>query len=49
MKCTVEMGSGDMIYIQSFLKIARGIQAIVIFCHMNLKCYNIGIADKRNL
>jgi hypothetical protein len=43
MKYAVEMGYGAMIYFLSFMKIGRGIQAILWFCPRNLKCCNVGI------
>jgi hypothetical protein len=33
---SVEMASCDMIYIQSFIKISRGVQAILRFCLSNV-------------
>jgi hypothetical protein len=39
------MGSGDIVYIQSFLKIGTAVQAIIRFCHSNLKSCNVGIPD----
>jgi hypothetical protein len=31
-KCTIEMDSGGMIYIPTFMKIGTGVQAILGFC-----------------
>jgi hypothetical protein len=46
MKCAVEMGSGGMIYLPSFMKIGKGVQAILRFCLSNLKGCNVGIIDE---
>jgi hypothetical protein len=43
-KCTVEMGSGCMIYIPSFMKTGIGIIRILRFCLSNLRGCNVGIA-----
>jgi hypothetical protein len=45
-KCIVEMGSGGMIYIPSFMKIGKDIDGISIG---NLKGCNAGITDGRDL
>jgi hypothetical protein len=45
MKCTIEMGSGGMTYIQCFMKICADIQAILRFCLNNLEYCNVGITD----
>jgi hypothetical protein len=45
MKYTVEMGSGGFIYIKSFMKIGRGVQAILRFCLSNLTYCNVGITN----
>jgi hypothetical protein len=45
MKCTVEKDSGDMTYIQCFMKIGGGIQAILRFCCNSLKFCNVCITD----
>jgi hypothetical protein len=34
MKCAVEMGSGAMIYVQSFIKIGSGIQKLIGGIHI---------------
>jgi hypothetical protein len=49
MKCAVELGSGAMIYIPSFMKIAIGIQAILRFCFSNSKGCNGGITEGQDL
>jgi hypothetical protein len=49
MKWTKEMGSGDMIYVQSFVKIGEGIQAILRFRLSNLNDCNIRITYGRGL
>jgi hypothetical protein len=43
------MGSGSIIYVLSFIKIDKGIQAILQFCLRNLNDCNAGITDGRNL
>jgi uncharacterized protein YraI len=45
----VEVGSGAMIYVVSFMKIGSGVQAILRFCLRNVGGCNIGITDRRNL
>jgi hypothetical protein len=45
MKCAIEMGSGSMIHILSFVKIDTGIQAILRFCLRNLRGCNVGITN----
>jgi hypothetical protein len=37
------------IYIPSFMKIGTGIQAILRFCLRNMRGYNVGITDGRDL
>jgi hypothetical protein len=49
MKYAVEMAPCDMIYIPSFIKIAAGVQAILKSGLRNLRSYNAGIIDGRNL
>jgi hypothetical protein len=49
MKCTVEKGSGGIIYIPSFMKIGPGVQAILRFSLRNLRGNNDGIADGMDL
>jgi hypothetical protein len=49
MKCAVEIASCGMIYIPSFMKIGKGIQAILRFCLRNLIGCNVGITDGRDL
>jgi hypothetical protein len=48
MKCSVEMDSGSMIYIPSFMKIGSGIEEILRFCLRNLRGCNVGITDGRD-
>jgi hypothetical protein len=43
------MVSCGVIYLQSFRKIGRGIQAVLKFCLRNLRGYNVGITDVENL
>jgi hypothetical protein len=49
MKNAVDMASGGMMYVTSFMKIGAGIQAIILFCLNNMKVCKIGITDGRNL
>jgi hypothetical protein len=49
MKCAIEMGSGGIIYISSFMKIGRDVQVILRFRLRNLKGCNAGITDERDL
>jgi hypothetical protein len=46
---TFENGLGGMIYIQSFLKIYTGVQAVLKFCLSSFNGCNIGITDGRYL
>jgi hypothetical protein len=46
-KCTIEMGSGGMIYLPSFMKIGTGIE--VMSCLSQFKSCNFGITDRRDL
>jgi hypothetical protein len=48
-KSIVEMGSGGMIYIPSFMKIGKGVEGILRSCLSNLKGCNAGITDGRDL
>jgi hypothetical protein len=41
----IEMASCDMIYMLSFMKFDRGVQAILRFCLRNLRVCNVGITD----
>jgi hypothetical protein len=43
------MGSGDMIFIPSFMKTGAGFQAILRFCLRNLRGCNVDITDGRAL
>jgi hypothetical protein len=45
----IEMGSGGMIYIQRFMKIGTGVQAILRFYLRNLRGCNVGITDGKDL
>jgi hypothetical protein len=45
----VEMASGGMIYIPSFMKIDTGVQAIRNVFLSNFRGCNVGIADGRDL
>jgi hypothetical protein len=49
MKCSIEMGSGGMIYILSFMKTGAGVQEILTFCLRNLRGRSVGITDGTNL
>jgi hypothetical protein len=40
------MGSGSIIHVLSFIKIDKGIQAILKFCLSNLNDCNVGITDE---
>jgi hypothetical protein len=44
-----KMTSYGMIYIQSFIKIGTGVQAILRFCLINFRGCNAGITDGRDL
>jgi hypothetical protein len=46
MKYTVEMASGD---VPSFIKIGSGVRAILSSCLRNLRGFNVGITDGRDL
>jgi hypothetical protein len=45
----VEMASCGKIYLPSFMKICKGVQAILRFCLSNLDDCNVGITDGRDL
>jgi hypothetical protein len=49
MKYTVEMCPEGTIYIQSFMKIGTGIQAILKFCLSNLNVRTVAITHGRDL
>jgi hypothetical protein len=49
MEYVFQMASCVMMYIQSFMMIGTGIQAILRFCLRNLKDCNVGITDGRDL
>jgi hypothetical protein len=49
MKCTVDMGSGGMIYVLSFMKIVTGVEGILRFCLSSLKGCNICVNKGRDL
>jgi hypothetical protein len=42
MKCIVQMGSGDVIGIPSFMKISTDVEGILRFCLSHLKGCNVG-------
>jgi hypothetical protein len=44
----VEMTSCNMIYVQSFMKICAGTQAILRFCLRNLRGCDVGITDGKD-
>jgi hypothetical protein len=41
----IEMGSGGMIYLPSFMKTGTEVQAILRICLTNLKGCNLGVSD----
>jgi hypothetical protein len=43
MMYTVEMASCDVIHLTSFMKIGKGVQAILRFCHRNLRGCSVSI------
>jgi hypothetical protein len=43
------MDSCDMTYILSFMKTGAGVQAILRFCPGNLRGFNVGVTEERNL
>jgi hypothetical protein len=45
MKYAIEMASGGIYYILSFMKFHTDIQAIIRFCLSNFKGCNVGIID----
>jgi hypothetical protein len=49
MMYAVEIASCGMIYLQSFMKIATGVQEILRFCLRNLKGCNVDITGGRDL
>jgi hypothetical protein len=49
MRYTVEMASSGLIYIQSFMKIDAGVQALLSFRYRNSRDCNVGISDGRDL
>jgi hypothetical protein len=49
MQCTVATGSDGVIYIQSFTKIGRGVEAILSFCLVMLQCCKVGIRVGRDI
>jgi hypothetical protein len=49
MMYAVEMGSGSIICISSFMKIGRGVEGILRFCLRYLRRRNVGITDWRDL
>jgi hypothetical protein len=49
MKCTVEMGSGGMIYLPNLIKNGEDVQAILRFCLRNLVGCNVRITHGRDL
>jgi hypothetical protein len=44
----IEMASGGMIYIPSFVKINTGVQAITWFCLSKFTSCNVGITDGKD-
>jgi hypothetical protein len=49
MKYTVKMAAGGVIYIPSFMKICTGVQAVLRIRLRNLRGFNVGITDGRDL
>jgi hypothetical protein len=49
MKYIVEMASGDMIYIPSFMTFGSGIEVILRFCVSSLRGCNVGNTDAMDL
>jgi hypothetical protein len=49
MKYAFGMALYGIIYLSSFMKIGKGVQAILRFYLRNLKGCNVGITDGRNL
>jgi hypothetical protein len=45
MKCAVEMASSVLIYLPSFMKSGRGVQAILKCCLRNFLGCSVGITD----
>jgi hypothetical protein len=45
----LEMASCGMICISSFMKTGTDVQAILRFCLSNLRGYNVGVTDGRDL
>jgi hypothetical protein len=43
MMFAVEMASCDVIHLPSFMKIGKGVQAILKFCQRNLRGYGVSI------
>jgi hypothetical protein len=44
-----EMASCVMIYVPSLMKTGTDVQAILRFCFRNLRFFNVGITDRRDL
>jgi hypothetical protein len=49
MKCTVEMNSGGILYVASVMEIGKDFEGILRLYLSNLKGWNIGITDGRDL
>jgi hypothetical protein len=49
MKYTAEIASNSAIYIPSFMKTDKGIEAVLRFYFSNLRCCNVGITDGSDL
>jgi hypothetical protein len=49
LKYVAQMTSCGIIYIPSFMKISTGVEAILRFCLINLRGYNVGTTDGRDL
>jgi hypothetical protein len=49
MKYVTEMGSGGKMYMPSFTRIFTGVQAILRFHLSNLRDFNVGFTDERDL
>jgi hypothetical protein len=49
MKYIAEMASGGMLYTPCLMTIGSGIQVILRFCLRNMRGYNVGITDGRDV
>jgi hypothetical protein len=49
MKCTLEMGSGGMIYTTSIRQTGTGVEGILRFCLSNMKGCSVASTDGKDL